>query len=151
MGYAVPAAIGAKLAAPDQEVVAFDGDGSFLMTSQELTVAVRENLDITIVILNNEAVGMVRQWQDGFYEGRRMASEYPWVPQFDKLAEAYGAKGFRLESYDEVEETIEAAREYDGPSVIDAVIDPAENVYPMVPSGGDNARFALNEDHLEQL
>jgi acetolactate synthase-1/2/3 large subunit len=151
MGYAVPAAIGAKLAAPDQEVVAFDGDGSFLMTSQELTVAVRENLDITIVILNNEAVGMVRQWQDGFYEGRRMASEYPWVPQFDKLAEAYGAKGFRLESYDEVEETIEAAREYDGPSVIDAVIDPGENVYPMVPSGGDNARFALNEDHLEQL
>jgi acetolactate synthase-1/2/3 large subunit len=151
MGYAVPAAVGAKLAAPDREVVAFDGDGSFLMTSQELTVAVRENLDLTIVVLNNEAVGMVRQWQDGFYEGRRMASEYPWVPQFDKLAEAYGAKGLRMESYDEVEETIAAAREYDGPAVIDALIDPAENVYPMVPSGGDNARFALNEDHLEQL
>ena len=151
MGYAVPAAIGAKLAAPDREVVAFDGDGSFLMTGQELTVAVRENLNITVVVLNNEAVGMVRQWQDGFYEGRRMASEYPWVPQFDKLAEAYGAQGLRIESYDEVEETIQEAREYDGPSVIDAVIDPAENVYPMVPSGGNNARFALNEDHLEQL
>ncbi|MFT4947999.1 MAG: acetolactate synthase-1/2/3 large subunit [Natronomonas sp.] len=151
MGYAVPAAIGAKLAAPDREVVAFDGDGSFLMTSQELTVAVRENLDITVVVLNNEAVGMVRQWQDGFYEGRRMASEYPWVPQFDKLAEAYGAQGLRIESHDEVEETIQAAREYDGPSVVDAVIDPAENVYPMVPSGGNNARFALNEDHLDQL
>ena len=151
MGYAVPAAIGAKLAAPDREVVAFDGDGSFLMTSQELTVAVRENLDITVVVLNNEAVGMVRQWQDGFYEGRRMASEYPWVPQFDKLAEAYGAQGLRLESHDDVEETIQQAREYDGPSVVDAVIDPAENVYPMVPSGGNNARFALNEDHLEQL
>ena len=151
MGYAVPAAIGAKLAAPDREVVAFDGDGSFLMTSQELTVAVRENLDITVVVLNNEAVGMVRQWQDGFYEGRRMASEYPWVPQFDKLAEAYGAQGLRLESHDDVEETIQQAREYDGPSVVAAVIDPAENVYPMVPSGGNNARFALNEDHLEQL
>ncbi len=151
MGYGVPSAIGAKLAAPDQEVVCFDGDGSFLMTGQELSVAVRENLDITVVILNNEAVGMVRQWQDGFYEGRRMASEYSWIPQFDKLAEAYGARGFRIEEYDEVEETIQAAREYDGPSVVDAIIDPGENVYPMVPSGGDNARFALNENHLEGL
>jgi acetolactate synthase-1/2/3 large subunit len=151
MGYAVPAAIGAKLAAPDREVVAFDGDGSFLMTGQELSVAVREDLDITIVVLNNEAVGMVRQWQDGFYEGRRMASEYPWLPEFDTLAEAYGAQGLRVEEYDEVEPTIQEAREYDGPSVIDAVIDPRENVYPMVPSGGDNARFALTEQHLDQL
>jgi len=151
MGYGVPSAIGAKLAAPDQEVVCFDGDGSFLMTGQEISVAVRENLDITVVILNNEAIGMVRQWQDGFYEGRRMASEYPWIPKFDKLAEAYGAKGFRVEEYDEVEETIQAAREYDGPSVIDVIIDPSENVYPMVPSGGDNARFALNEDQLGGL
>jgi acetolactate synthase-1/2/3 large subunit len=151
MGYAVPAAIGAKLAAPDKEVVSFDGDGSFLMTAQELSVAVRENLDITIVVLNNEAVGMVRQWQDGFYEGRRMASEYPWIPQFDKLAEAFGAQGLRLEEYDNVEDVIQEARDYDGPSVIDAIIDPSENVYPMVPSGGDNARFALNEDHLEVI
>jgi acetolactate synthase-1/2/3 large subunit len=151
MGYGAPAAIGAKLAAPDQEVVCFDGDGSFLMTMQELSVAVRENLDITYVILNNEAVGMVRQWQDAFHEGRRMASEYPWIPAFDKLAEAFGARGFRLEDYDNVEETIQAAREYDGPSVIDAIIDPAENVYPMVPSGGDNGLFALSEQHLEQL
>ncbi|MFT4922656.1 MAG: acetolactate synthase-1/2/3 large subunit [Haloarculaceae archaeon] len=151
MGYGAPAAIGAKLAAPDQEVVCFDGDGSFLMTGQELSVAVRENLDVTIVVLNNEAIGMVRQWQDGFYEGRRMASEYPWIPEFDKLAEAYGAQGLRIEDYDEVEETIQEAREHDGPTVIDAIIDPSENVYPMVPSGGDNARFALNEEHLEQL
>jgi acetolactate synthase-1/2/3 large subunit len=151
MGYGVPSAIGAKIGAPDREVVCFDGDGSFLMTLQELSVAVRENLDITYVVLNNEAVGMVRQWQDGFYEGRRMASEYPWVPEFDKLAEAFGARGFRLEDHDEVEETIRAAREYDGPAVIDAIIDPGENVYPMVPSGGDNGLFALNEDHLEMI
>jgi acetolactate synthase-1/2/3 large subunit len=151
MGYGVPSAIGAKLAAPDREVVCFDGDGSFLMTVQELSVAVRDNLDVTYVVLNNEAVGMVRQWQDGFYEGRRMASEYPWIPEFDKLAEAFGARGFRLEDHDEVEETIQAAREYDGPAVIDAIIDPGENVYPMVPSGGDNGQFALNEDHLEML
>jgi acetolactate synthase-1/2/3 large subunit len=151
MGYGVPAAIGAKLAAPDQEVVCFDGDGSFLMTVQGLSVAVREDLDITYVVLNNEAVGMVRQWQDGFYEGRRMASEYPWIPQFDKLAEAFGARGFTLESYENVEETIQEARDYDGPSVIDAHIDPGENVFPMVPSGGDNGMFALNEDHLDQI
>jgi len=151
MGYGVPAAIGAKLAAPDQEVVCFDGDGSFLMTVQELSVAVREQLDITYVVLNNEAVGMVRQWQDGFYEGRRMASEYPWIPEFDMLAEAFGARGFRLEDYDSVDQVIEKARAYDGPSVIDAVIDPAENVYPMVPSGGDNGLFALNDDQLEDI
>ena len=151
MGYGFPAAIGAKIAEPDTEVVAFEGDGSFLMTSQELSVAVRENLDITIVVLNNEAVGMVRQWQDGFYEGRRMASEYPWVPEFDKLAEAYGAKGFRLEDEENVDDVIEQAREYDGPAVIDAIIDPAENVYPMVPSGGDNGLFALSEDQLDDI
>jgi len=151
MGYGVPSAIGAKLAAPDQEVVCFDGDGSFLMTVQELSVAVREDLDVTYVVLNNEAVGMVRQWQDGFYEGRRMASEYPWIPQFDMLAEAFGARGFRLEDYDDVDEVIEKARNYDGPAVIDAIIDPAENVYPMVPSGGDNGLFALNDDQLEDI
>jgi len=151
MGYGIPAAIGAKLAAPDREVVCFDGDGSFLMTVQELSVAVRENLDITIVVLNNKAIGMVRQWQDCFYEGRRMASEYPWIPQFDKLAEAFGALGLRLEDYNNTEETIRAAREYDGPAVIDAIIDPDENVFPMVPAGGDNARFALREAQLESL
>jgi len=151
MGYGVPSAIGAKIAAPDQEVVCFDGDGSFLMTVQELSVAVREDLDITYVVLNNEAVGMVRQWQDGFYEGRRMASEYPWVPQFDMLAEAFGARGFRLEDPEEVDEVLEKARNYDGPAVIDAIIDPAENVYPMVPSGGDNGLFALNGDQLGDL
>jgi len=70
----------------DREVVCFDGDGSFLMTMQELSVAVREDLDITIAVLNNEYIGMVRQWQDAFYEGRHMASDYTWMPEFDKLA-----------------------------------------------------------------
>jgi acetolactate synthase-1/2/3 large subunit len=148
MGYGLPSAIGAKIAAPDQEVVCFDGDGSFLMTCQELTVAVREELDVTVFVLNNEFIGMVRQWQDGFYEGRRMASEYGWMPQFDKLAEAFGAEGFRIDDYDEVADTVEAALDYDGPSVVDVHIDPAENVYPMVPSGGDNGLFALSEDQL---
>jgi acetolactate synthase-1/2/3 large subunit len=148
MGYGLPATIGAKIAAPDREVVCFDGDGSFLMTCQELTVAVRENLDITVFVLNNEFIGMVRQWQDGFYEGRHMASEYGWMPEFDKLAESFGAEGFRIDDYDEVAETVEEALGYEGPSVVDVHVDPAENVYPMVPSGGDNGLFALSEDQL---
>jgi len=152
MGYGVPAAIGARIAADDdQTVVCFDGDGSFLMTQQELSVAVRENLDITIFVLNNAAIGMVRQWQDAFYGQRRMASEYPWIPEFDKLAEAFGASGYRIESYDEVEGTVADALAYEGPSVVDVHIDPAENVYPMVPSGGDNGRFAMNQAQLEEL
>ena len=152
MGYGLPAAIGARLAADeDQSVVCFDGDGSFLMTSQELSVAVREDLDITVFVLNNAAIGMVRQWQDAFYGERRMASEYPWIPEFDKLAEAFGARGFRVEAYDEVEDTIEDALAYDGPSVVDCHIDPAENVFPMVPSGGANGRFAMNQAQLEEL
>jgi acetolactate synthase-1/2/3 large subunit len=80
-----------------------------------------------------------------------MASEYPWIPQFDMLAEAFGARGFRLEDYDSVDEVIEKARSYDGPAVVDAIIDPAENVYPMVPSGGDNGLFALNGDQLDDI
>ena len=148
MGYGFPAAIGAKLAAPDREVVCFEGDGSFLMTQQELAVAVREDLDITTFVLNNAAVGMVRQWQDAFYGQRRMASEYPWVPAFDALADAYEAEGFRLEANDDVEDVVADALAYDGPSVVDVHINPEEDVYPMVPSGGDNGRFALSEDQL---
>jgi acetolactate synthase-1/2/3 large subunit len=152
MGYGLPAAIGARVAADDdQTVVCFDGDGSFLMTMQELSVAVRENLDITVAILNNAAIGMVRQWQDAFFEKRHMASKYPWIPEFDRLAEAFGARGFRVDDYDEVEGAISEALAYDGPSVIDFHVDPAENVYPMVPSGGANGRFALTEAQLEEL
>jgi acetolactate synthase-1/2/3 large subunit len=149
MGYGLPAAIGARFAADDDRtVVCVDGDGSFLMTMQELSVAVRENLDITVAILNNEYIGMVRQWQDAFFEGRRMAADYNWIPEFDKLAEAFGARGWRVDDYDEVADAIEEAIDYDGPSVIDFHIDPAENVYPMVPSGGANGRFALSEEQL---
>ena len=149
MGYGLPAAIGARFAADDsQDVVCFDGDGSFLMTLQELSVAVRENLDITVAVLNNKYVGMVRQWQDAFFEGRHMASEYNWMPEFDKLAEAFGAKGWRVDNYDEVADAVEEALAYDGPSVIDFHIDPDANVYPMVASGAPNGKFALSEDQL---
>ena len=153
MGYGVPAAVGARVAAdnmgePDRDVVCFDGDGSFLMTMQELSVAVREDLDITIAVLNNEYIGMVRQWQDAFYEGRHMASDYTWMPEFDKLAEAFGALGLRVDDYDEVAPAVEEALDYEGPAVIDFHVDPEENVLPMVPSGGANGKFATAEDQL---
>jgi acetolactate synthase-1/2/3 large subunit len=148
MGYGLPAAIGAKAAAPDRDVVCFDGDGSFLMTCQELSVAVRENMDLVVFVLNNEGVGMVRQWQDGFYDGRHVASEYPWVPDFAALAEAFGATGERITGYDEVAPVIEDALATDGPVVVDVHIDPDENVFPMVKSGGANDEFALTEDQL---
>ncbi len=152
MGYGLPAAIGARFAADDdQSVVCFEGDGSFLMTLQGLAVAVRENLDITVAVLNNEYVGMVRQWQDGFFEGRRMASEYSWCPDFARLADAFGAQGFTVDDYDGVADAVEEALDYDGPSVIDFHIDPEENVFPMVPSGGANGQFAMNNDQLEEL
>jgi len=151
MGYGVPAAVGARVAADtmgeeDRDVVCFDGDGSFLMTMQELSVAVREELDITVAVLNNEYIGMVRQWQDAFYEGRHMASDYTWMPEFDKLAEAFGALGLRVDDYDEVAPAVEEALAYEGPAVIDFHVDPEENVLPMVPSGGANGKFAAAED-----
>ncbi|WP_266075830.1 biosynthetic-type acetolactate synthase large subunit [Haladaptatus caseinilyticus] len=149
MGYGLPAAIGARMAAADdQQVVSFEGDGSFLMTVQELSVAVRENLDITVAVLNNRYIGMVRQWQDAFFDGNRVASEYDWCPDFATLAEAFGANGFTVDHPDEVADTVEAALAYDGPSVVDFHIDPDENVYPMVASGGANGKFALSEDQL---
>ena len=148
MGYGAPAAVGAKLAAPDTQVISFEGDGSFLMTSQAIAPAVREELDITIAILNNSYVGMIRQWQDAFYEERRYESKWDWGPDFATLAEAYGAQGLRAMAYDEVPDVIEEAFAYDGPSVIDFHIDPVADVYPMVPSGGNNAQFALGADHL---
>jgi acetolactate synthase-1/2/3 large subunit len=152
MGYGLPAAIGARYAADEsQTVVSIEGDGSFLMSVQELAVAVREHLDVTVVVLNNEHIGLVRQWQDAFFDERRMASDYSWVPRFDALAEAFGARGFRVETSEAVAETLGEALAYDGPSVVDARVAPEADVYPMVPSGGDNAKFAMNESELEQL
>jgi len=145
MGCGLPMTIGAKLAAPDTEVVCIDGDGSFLMTLQELSTAVREELDFTLVIVNNYYMGMVRQWQELFSDERYAESELPHLPKFDEIAEAFGAKGWRLTETENVEEVLDEALEYDGPSVIDAVIDPNENVFPMVPAGSGNDEFIMGK------
>ncbi len=135
MGYGFPAAIGAQLGCPDKIVVDIAGDGSVQMNIQELSTAVRLNIPVKIAILNNGYLGMVRQWQELFYNKRYSGVCLNGNPDFVKLAEAYGAKGFLVEKKEEVRPTIEKAFSIKAPVVIDFRIDPTENVFPMVPAG----------------
>lgn len=136
MGFGFPAAIGAKFAKPDEEVWAIVGDGGFQMTLAELATARQENVDVNIAILNNGFLGMVRQWQEIFYEQRYHAT--PMVnPDFCKLAEAYGIPSMRVTSRDQIKESVDFARSIKGPVLIEYVILKEEMVYPMVPSGAD--------------
>ncbi len=136
MGYGLPAAIGAQVAFPNKLVIDISGDGSFQMNSQELATAVQYRLPIKVVILNNGYLGMVRQWQEFFF-GKRYASSCleGLSPNFVKLAEAYGAVGMRATQPEEVLPTLKKALSISEPVVIDFVVDPEENVYPMVPAG----------------
>jgi len=136
MGFGFPAAIGAQVACPDRIVFDIAGDGSLQMNIQELSTAVRERLPVKVALLNNGYLGMVRQWQELFFN-RRYASTYlaDGNPDFVKLAEAYGAKGILVEHHDQVRPAIEEALETDGPVIIDFRINPEENVFPMVPAG----------------
>jgi acetolactate synthase-1/2/3 large subunit len=145
MGFAVPAALGAKVGRPDASVVAIDGDGCFQMTAQELATATIEKIPFTVAILNNEYLGMVRQWQDLFYDGRRSQVYLPpMVPDYVKLAEAYGAVGLRAESADEVENVVDKAMSItDRPCVIDFRVDANEMCFPMVPAGASNDDIIL--------
>jgi acetolactate synthase-1/2/3 large subunit len=135
MGYGLPAGIGAKFAAPDRNVVVVSGDGSIQMNIQELGTAVQYNVDIKVVILNNYYLGMVRQWQERFYQERYSYSAMS-VPNFVKLADAYGAKGFRIEKSRDLAATMKEAFATPGPVLIDVVIPKEEAVMPMMPPGG---------------
>jgi acetolactate synthase-1/2/3 large subunit len=136
MGFGFPAAIGAKFGRPDEEVWAIVGDGGFQMTLCELATAAQENVNVNIAILNNAFLGMVRQWQEFFYEERYHAT--PMVnPDFVKLAEAYGIPAMRVTSRDQIEESVTFARSINGPTLIEYVIEKEEIVYPMVPAGAD--------------
>jgi acetolactate synthase-1/2/3 large subunit len=140
MGFCVPAAIGAKVGRPDRTVWAVDGDGCFQMTAQELVTASSERIPIKVAILNNAYLGMVRQWQEMFYE-ERYSEVYlsPDLPDYVKWAEAMGCVGFRVESPEEVGPTIEKANAIDDrPVVIDFRTDAQEKVFPMVPAGASN-------------
>lgn len=136
MGFGFPAAIGAQIAFPNRLVINISGDGSFQMNSQELATAVQYRLPVKVAILNNGCLGMIRQWQEFFYEKRYICSSLEGIsPDFVKLAEAYGAVGFRATQPEEVIPTLKKAFSIREPVVIDFVIDPCENVYPMVPAG----------------
>ena len=136
MGYGLPAAIGAQVAFPNRMVIGISGDGSFQMNSQELATIVQYRLPIKVVILNNGYLGMVRQWQEFFFGKRYASSSLEGVyPDFVKLAEAYGAVGLRANKPEEVVPVLKKAFSIPEPVVIDFVIDPDENVYPMVPAG----------------
>ena len=145
MGFGLPAAIGAQLALRDQLVVAVVGDGGFQMTNQELATAVQYDLPVKILIMNNGYLGMVRQWQEMFYDRTYSEVDISVAPDFVKLAEAYGAAGFRARQPEELNEVMEAALEYKGVAVVDVVVSKEENVFPMIPAGA-NARDMIVQD-----
>ncbi|MCL4446754.1 MAG: acetolactate synthase large subunit [Actinobacteria bacterium] len=148
MGFAVPAAVGAKVGRPDRTVWAIDGDGCFQMTAQELVTATAEGIPIKVAILNNAYLGMVRQWQEMFYE-ERYSEVYlsPDLPDYVKWAEAMGCVGLRAETQDEVIPVIEKANSIDDrPVVVDFRTDAFEKVYPMVPAGVSNDAIVVHPD-----
>jgi len=135
MGFGFPAAIGAQLGCPDKTVVAIAGDGSFQMNIQELSTAVKYNLPVKVAILNNGYLGMVRQWQELFYDKRYAHTLLDGNPDFVQVAKAYGADGFLVTDKKDVRPIIEKAISINGPVVIDFRVDPEENVFPMIPAG----------------
>jgi len=138
MGFGLPAAIGAKVGCPDSTVWCIDGDGSLQMTIQELATIVQENVAVKIAVLSNGYLGMVRQWQELFY-GKRYVATPLSAPDFVKVAEAYGIPGLRVKHKEEVVPAIEQAMEHQGPFLVDFIVEPEENVYPMVPPGASLA------------
>lgn len=135
MGFGFPAAIGAQIGCPNKRVIVIAGDGSFKMNSSEIETIVNYNLPLVVLILNNSTLGMVRQWQDLFYEKRYSYVDFHRGPDFVKLAESYGALGMRIKKPEEVEETIYKALVSNKPVIIDCIIDAEEKVFPMVPAG----------------
>jgi acetolactate synthase-1/2/3 large subunit len=136
MGYGIPAAVGAKAARPDATVVCVDGDGCFQMTQQELATSVLEDLPIVVVIVNNGYLGMVRQWQDMFFEERFSQIRLTHtVPDYAALARAYGGEGFTVENEDDLEAALVEALACGRTAVVDARVDPSEHCFPMIPAG----------------
>ena len=143
MGYGFPAAIGAQVAYPDKTVIDIAGDGSIQMNIQELATAVWYNLPVKIIILNNSYLGMVRQWQELFYNRNYSATHLEYNPDFVKLAQAYGAEGFRATKPSEVKDVLKEALKSKKTCVVDMVVEKEENVYPMVPAGASLSEMLL--------
>lgn len=146
MGFGFPAAVGAQFAHPNRTVVSVSGDGGFQMTNQELAIVAQYKLPIKIVIINNQCLGMVRQWQEMFYENRYSEIDLTCSPDFVKLAEAYGVRGMRASTPEEAKQVWEEALAYNGPVVIDFRVANGENVLPMVATGDTLDQMMLLED-----
>ncbi len=144
MGFGLPSAIGAQLAKPDKLVITIVGDGGFQMTSCEMATAFINKLPIKVLIINNAYLGMVRQWQNLFFDNRLSGVDLEGNPDFVKLAEAYGGKGFRVRRKADVDKVLAKAFAYnDGPCIIDAVVEKEDNVFPMIPSGQPYSQMLL--------
>ena len=135
MGYEVPGAMGAKVGAPDKVVWSVAGDGGFQMTMAELATLVENRINVKFAIINNSFLGMVRQWQEFFYQKSYVATQYTHNPDFVKLADAFGMLGIRVTDKTQVMPAIMEAMDYDGPALIDFVVEEEENVFPMIPAG----------------
>jgi acetolactate synthase-1/2/3 large subunit len=143
MGFGFPAALGAQLAYPNRQVIAFVGDGGFQMTAQELATAVQHKANVKIVIMNNNYLGMVRQWQEIFYDGAYSHVNMEWLPDFVKLAEAYGATGLRATRPEQLRSVLERGLATPGVVVMDILVAEEVNVYPMVPAGAGLKEMVL--------
>ena len=158
MGYGFPAAMGAQMAFPDRQVIAIVGDGGFQMTLNDLATVVQYRVPVKIAIINNHALGMVRQWQEIFFEKRYCDTDLEFAPDFVKLAEAYGIRGARVEHRTDVPDAVEDFLSDREPRLLDVWVDPAENVYPIVPPGASLAemvveppRTQVEEEALDDL
>jgi acetolactate synthase-1/2/3 large subunit len=143
MGYGFPAALGAQFAFPDRQVIAFVGDGGFQMTAQELATAVQYRTNLKIIVMNNNSLGMVRQWQEIFYDRNYSHVNMEWTPDFVKLAEAYGATGLRASHPSQLQAVLQEGLATPGVVVMDIVVEVEENVFPMIPPGGGIAEMVL--------
>ena len=143
MGFGLPAAIGAQLARPDKQVVAVVGDGGFQMTNQEIITAVQYGIPLKVIIMNNGYLGMVRQWQEMFYDRAYSEVDLSVSPDFVKLAEAYGALGLRATKPSELTAVLEEGLKYPGVTIFDIVVSKEENVFPIIPAGQDSSKMIL--------
>ena len=150
MGYGLPAAVGVQVANPDKLVIDIAGEASVLMTMQEMSTAVQYKLPIKIFILNNEYMGMVRQWQELLHEKNYSESYTAALPDFVKLAEAYGCVGIRANKPEELDEKIKEMLSVNKPVIFDCVVDKTENCYPMIPSGKPHNQMLLGSKDEEE-
>ena len=145
MGYGLPAAIGAKMANPDQTVIAFMGDGGFQMNIQELGTIMASQIGVKMVLMNNCWLGMVRQWQELFYDKRYSFTRLN-NPDFQMIAGAYGIPSVRVTSADDLDQAIEKMLATEGPFLLEACVEGSENVFPMIPAGASIDKIFMDKD-----